>query len=242
MDRKSRNCAALLLSAFFVLLLFCTAFSGERTVSLPQGRQKTVLVFRAAHESQRQSRQEKTKKLLAETSDVKIPEKAEPPQKNERMQEIPKAAEPEKRPAEKKPQPPKKTKPAKQETVRKNSAVQTDAKSGVQNPVTENTSSALGNSVPDKAENSKILAVLMHHIEKHKVYPRQARRSSAEGTCVLRITVSGGRVSAAHLQKKSGRHVLDAACEKLGQKLIGVDVGVNKSAAVTVPVHYSLSD
>lgn len=249
LDRKSRNCASLFLSVFFVLLLFCMAFFTDRTVSLPAGRQKTVLVFRAVQESVYQKTPADMKKLLAETSAVSVPLEADISKRSESVREMPKAAESEKKVSEKTSLPPQKREQAKQKTVSSKSAVQpekadrtAEEKSGIQSSAAQNMSHALGSSIPDRAEHSKILAVLMQHIEKHKVYPRQARRSGAEGRCRLKITVEGGKVKAALLEQKSGKRVLDVACEKLGTALLGLDVGVNKDVTVIVPVRYSLSE
>lgn len=97
LDRKSRNCASLFLSVFFVLLLFCMAFFTDRTVSLPAGRQKTVLVFRAVQESVYQKTPADMKKLLAETSAVSVPLEADISKRSESVREMPKAAESEKK-------------------------------------------------------------------------------------------------------------------------------------------------
>ena len=91
---------------------------------------------------------------------------------------------------------------------------------------------------------SRLLDRLIAEIEKRKKYPRQARRSGAEGTCTLEIRVdAAGGVQGCGLAKGSGSPVLDAATSRLAGRLAGMDTGVRgKAFRVLVPVRYSLRD
>ena len=91
---------------------------------------------------------------------------------------------------------------------------------------------------------SRLLDRLIAEIEKRKKYPRQARRSGAEGTCTLEIRVdAAGVVQGCGLAKGSGSPVLDAATSRLAGRLAGMDTGVRgKAFRVLIPVRYSLRD
>lgn len=102
---------------------------------------------------------------------------------------------------------------------------------------------AVGNAPAENMNDNQILTALLQKIEKHKVYPRNLRRNGTEGKCRLQVNINAqGKVTAIQLIEKSGKRVLDVACEQLGEKLIGFDVGVKKAVSVVVPVHYRLSD
>ena len=90
----------------------------------------------------------------------------------------------------------------------------------------------------------KALAAILDALNRHKKYPKQARRTGAEGTAQLLVTVSpAGKVGACALGKGSGHRLLDAATERLGEKLEGLDVAEGgKGFQVLVPVRYSLKD
>ena len=91
---------------------------------------------------------------------------------------------------------------------------------------------------------SRLLDRLIAEIEKRKKYPRQARRSGAEGTCTLEIRVdAAGVVQGCGLAKGSGSPVLDAATSRLAGRIAGMDTGVRgKAFRVLIPVRYSLRD
>lgn len=95
-------------------------------------------------------------------------------------------------------------------------------------------------------DKSKALGAILDVLNRHKRYPKQARRIGAEGTVHLLVTISpDGKVSACSLGKGSGFGALDAATERLGEKLIGLDVPSargGKGFQVLVPVRYSLKD
>lgn len=86
------------------------------------------------------------------------------------------------------------------------------------------------------------LAAVLQAVEKYKQYPRQARRSGAEGTCLLMVQIGeDGRVASCLLEKCSGRAVLDAAARRLGEKLAGLRVGTEGGFQILVPVYYRLT-
>ena len=95
-------------------------------------------------------------------------------------------------------------------------------------------------------DKSKALGIILDALNRHKRYPKQARRIGAEGTVQLLVTVSAdGKISACSLGKGSGFGALDAATERLGEKLVGLDVPSargGKGFQVLVPVRYSLKD
>ncbi len=96
-----------------------------------------------------------------------------------------------------------------------------------------------------KDDRSDALATLLRAVDRYKKYPRQARRTGAEGTTHLLVTIGkDGRVSHCALQGSSGRSVLDAATERLGERLLGLEVPVHggRTFKVVVPVHYTLKD
>ena len=91
-------------------------------------------------------------------------------------------------------------------------------------------------------DRATALGVLMQAIERHKSYPKQARRTGAQGTVSLLVHVGrDGRVKNWEVYKASGQTVLDLATRQLGEKLAGLDTGVRgKEVQVVVPVSYSL--
>lgn len=95
-------------------------------------------------------------------------------------------------------------------------------------------------------DKSKALGTILDALNRHKRYPKQARRIGAEGTVQLLVTISAdGKVSACSLGKGSGFGVLDTATERLGEKLVGLDIPSvrgGKGFQVVVPVRYSLKD
>ena len=95
-------------------------------------------------------------------------------------------------------------------------------------------------------DKSKALGAILDALNRHKRYPKQARRIGAEGTVQLLVTISAdGKVSACSLGKGSGFGVLDTATERLGEKLVGLDIPSvrgGKGFQVLVPVRYSLKD
>lgn len=93
------------------------------------------------------------------------------------------------------------------------------------------------------ASKQRALAVLMEAIEKNKRYPRQARRSGAQGTVTLSIRIdSHGRVRQAAVSRNCGVGSLDQESARLAERLRGLDTGVTGAAfTVLVPVRYRLT-
>lgn len=94
-------------------------------------------------------------------------------------------------------------------------------------------------------DRSTVLAVVLEALNRHKRYPKQARRLGAEGTVQLLVIVGAeGKIQACRLGKSSGHSVLDAATARLGEKLVGLEVPAQggKSFQILIPVRYSLKD
>ena len=213
--------------------------------------------------------QTEVKRLLAEDSPFEIPEPAAPEKKVEpevapeqKMADTPK---PEPKPEAKiEPKPERKPKPAPARKPAKAEAVKTPRPKAAQPETADTGAAAQGASgaagtalAPGKAasmlgaagsvkaepDRSAALAVLLQAVERHKQYPRQGRRSGAEGTCRLLVHVaSDGRVSACSLSESSGKAVLDAAAKRLGEKLVGLSVAQTGGFQVLIPVRYRLTD
>lgn len=187
------------------------------------------------------------RKLLSPESEVKVPEppvvekpKVEPPREAREAQTVRKTP-----PVKKKTpvarQPHKPARPA-VETAKTDgppAAVASTAASVVPAPAVAGTQER-----PD--DKSKALATVLEVLNRYKRYPKQARRIGAEGTAQLLVTISAdGKVNACSLGKGSGSSVLDAATERLGEKLVGLDVPAargGKGLRILVPVRYSLKD
>lgn len=189
---------------------------------------------------------EEPKKLLTDESEFKVePEKvveeklpeseAEPVPPVE--QPKPKKAEPEKpkpKPAEK-PKPVKKPKEPKAEP--KTPAPQKASES------TEGKASSAGHAAVEQAAKKKsITAMLVSLVEKHKRYPKAARRAGMEGVVLVEFSVDpSGKVTGASIIKKSGKGPLDAASKDLSNRIIGTAFNVpNAGMKIQVPIRYSL--
>ena len=91
--------------------------------------------------------------------------------------------------------------------------------------------------------NGAIMAALLHAVDANKHYPRQARLAGVEGKVILRVTIgANGRVTTCVLVEASGKTLLDAATEKLGAALVGLEIpsAHGKSMTVRIPVRYAL--
>ena len=263
-QRLSRNAAAAGMLGVMAMTFFCAlAMQAEKTLSLPAVRQERITLMHAEFRTVPEVKKAppETNRLLAEASDFEIPEEVRPEVKPEPSLE--KKAEPEVKP---KPEPrpevrkmetPKRVPKKKPKDVPKRKAVTPAEKvqpgpgTAVSGKSAEISGSSGASAMPGAAGSveakadgrSAALAAILQAVEKHKQYPRQGRRSGAEGTCALRVHVSAdGRVDACTLAEGSGRAVLDAAAKRLGERLIGLDVGVKGGFNVIVPVHYRLSD
>ena len=215
------------------------------------GNPPTVMIMRMVTPPP-QPESMKTRKLLADESDVTIPvpppvkepprvvpkEETPPPPKPVRKRETPPPPRVRPKPA---PQPKKVVEPAPVQAA--------VAAEGVGDSVPAPASPGpIGHASGEEQlrnDKSDALAALLRAVARYKKYPRQARRTGAEGPTQLLVSIGAdGRVSACTLQGSSGRSVLDAATERLGEKLVGLEVPVRsgKGFKVVVPVHYTLRD
>lgn len=263
--RRSRNFAAMgMFGALTLLALGGVVMPEEKTLLPPAARPSVVISLRARLSATPEVRAERpvARKLLAEASAFEIPREA-------RSENVvtPEPA------MEKKPVPASRVEPKAQPKVRPKNASkpkpvakqvpkakkkQTQVReAGPMSSGTERSSETVlgsggtavamsGTAGVERSENdrkSAALAVILQAVEKHKRYPRQGRRTGAEGSCVILARVTpDGRVDACSLEKGSGRVVLDAAARKLCEKLVGLRVGAPGGFTVLIPVHYRLTD
>ena len=255
--RRSRNAAAAgMIGVMTLSMLSAFVLYTERTLTVPAMQSRKVAFVQTQFRTIPASKtpQPEMKKLLAQNSTFEIPEQprqeARPEPAAEKKPEPEVRTEPERAPKPV-PKPKKKPKPV-EKTERKVSQVREKADSlGTQSEKTGSASGTAGVSLPGAAGSEKpeadrkgrALAVLLQAVEKYKQYPRQGRRSGAEGTCRLLVHVSSdGTVDSCTLSGESGRAVLDAAARRLGEKLVGLNVGTEGGFHVLIPVHYRLTD
>lgn len=192
---------------------------------------------------------EEPKKLLTDESEFKVePEKvveeklpeseADPvPSPVPVEQPKPKKAEPEKpkpKPAEK---PKLVKKPKEPKAEKKTPAPQKASES------TEGKASSVGHAAAEQAAKRKsITAMLVSLVEKHKRYPKAARRAGMEGVVLVEFSVDpSGKVTGASIIKKSGKGPLDSASQDLSNRIIGTAFNVpNSGMKIQVPIRYSL--
>lgn len=192
---------------------------------------------------------EELQKILAEDSEFDIPEPEPEPVPDPRPEPKPKPK------PEPKPEPKPKPKPApKREAPRRKQPPAPVKEAPRESAAVNAPAGEISGSSADAAAvaerraegelRSRLLDRLIAEIEKRKKYPRQARRSGAEGTCTLEIRVdAAGVVQGCGLAKGSGSPVLDAATSRLAGRLAGMDTGVRgKAFRVLIPVRYSLRD
>lgn len=193
---------------------------------------------------------EESKKLLTDESDFKVePEKvveeklpeseAEPvtPPPIPVEQPKPKKVEPEKpKPkAVEKPKPvkkPKETKAEKKEPTTQKASESAEAKAAA----------AAHAAAEQTVKKKSITAMLVSLVEKHKRYPKAARRAGMEGVVLVEFSVdSSGKVTGASVVKKSGKGPLDSATQELSNRIIGTAFNVpNSGMKIQVPIRYSL--
>lgn len=185
---------------------------------------------------------EESKKLLTDESDFKVePEKvveeklpeseAEPvpPPPIPVEQPKPKKVEPEKPKPVKKP---KETKAEKKEPTTQKASESAEAKAAA----------AAHAAAEQTVKKKSITAMLVSLVEKHKRYPKAARRAGIEGVVLVEFTVdSSGKVTGASVIKKSGKGSLDSASQELSNRIIGTAFNVpNSGMKIQVPIRYSL--
>lgn len=257
-QRRSRNMAVLGMFGLMTLTVVSGLFlHAEIVLTLPAVRAERVTFMHAEFRTvpQRKAEKAELKKIMTEESTFEVAEEPEPEKVSEpeavkkpdvRPEPVPKPA-----PADRvKAKPVKKPKPA--PAKKAVAAERAEAKAPVQKQTTVKAGSggaapaaagAAGTERAEKERQRAALSVILQVMEKHKRYPRQGRRSGAEGTCRLLVHIGpDGKVTACTLAEGSGKAVLDAAARRLGEKLIGVSVGSSGDFKVLVPVHYSLTD
>ncbi len=199
---------------------------------------------------------EELQKILAEDSEFDIPAPPRPEPEPEPVPEPRPEPKPEPRPEPKpEPKPKPKPKPApKREAPRRKQPPAPVKEAPRESAAVNAPAGEISGSSADAAAvaerraegelRSRLLDRLIAEIEKRKKYPRQARRSGAEGTCTLEIRVdAAGVVQGCGLAKGSGSPVLDAATSRLAGRLAGLNTGVRgKAFRVLIPVRYSLRD
>lgn len=261
--RKSRSMAGGMTGGLVLLALsLCLMTPSVKTLAPPQTAPSVMLMRVVRPEPVAEMKPvepDAMRKLLSPESEVTIPVPP-PPVVPPRMppQEAPKTVAPEpmkpkpakKAPSVKKPQP-----VARQSQKPVPLSAPVGEKADVSPAGTGTAVSSVGTSLspapvagtqerPD--DKSKALGAILDVLNRYKRYPKQARRIGAEGTVQLLVTISPeGKVSACQLGKGSGFGALDAATERLGEKLMGLDVPSargGKGFQVLVPVRYSLKD
>ncbi|MFW6240911.1 MAG: energy transducer TonB [Thermodesulfobacteriota bacterium] len=94
----------------------------------------------------------------------------------------------------------------------------------------------------DRESADALLAELAALIERHKSYPRAARRARLQGVVRVRVSIDPtGRLTAYGLQEESGHRVLDRATLKLFKRIVGERVSnraLPRPLEVVVPVRY----
>lgn len=233
-------CILFLVSCF----VFLSSLQNSHAITIPtQVPKAQSLHFRFIEIPEVQEIQKKepeTKKMLAENSDYKVFE----PVKPEKIK--PKKVVPQKPKRVKTPPPKivkqKKITPAKQ--IKENKETEQISTTSVES------SSLVETQVQIAAEKERYakqhaLSVLFHILEKHKRYPKAARRSRTEGTVSLLITINTqGIIISTSIENNNAPSVLVRATRQLGEKIIGLNTQTNnaKNFQVIVPVAYHMSD
>lgn len=108
---------------------------------------------------------------------------------------------------------------------------------------TEGKAASVGHAAAEQAAKKKsITAMLVSLVEKHKRYPKAARRAGMEGVVLVEFSVDpGGKVTGASVIKKSGKGPLDSASQDLSNRIIGTAFNVpNSGMKIQVPIRYTL--
>jgi TonB family protein len=97
----------------------------------------------------------------------------------------------------------------------------------------------------DEAEHADLLlAVLIQEIEKHKSYPRAARRARLQGVVTIRVSIDrAARIAGFDLVHSSGYRVLDRATEDILHKISGMrlsQVNLDRPLDIVVPIRFEL--
>ena len=248
--RKSRSMAGGMTGGLVLLALAVCLMTPSVKILTPPKAPSSIMLMRVIRPEPtpeaKPVQPDAMRKLLSPESEVTIPvpppvvERPKPPQ------EAPKtvAPEPVKPKPVKKAPPVKKTRPVVRQPEK---PVPSSAPVGQQTEIPPVAPPApVGGTQERPDDKSKALGAILDALNRHKRYPKQARRIGAEGTVQLLVTISAdGKVSACSLGKGSGFGVLDTATERLGEKLVGLDIPSvrgGKGFQVLVPVRYSLKD
>lgn len=142
---------------------------------------------------------------------------------------------PKKQVKQQKPQP----RPAPSAESSRGAAVQGSTEiSGVTLPTAADTAA-----VEQQASYDRALAVLLREVRARKSYPPRARQQGVQGSCVIRFTVNAaGVVTGSSLQKSSGSSLLDSACRRTGEAIVGCATGASRAVNVNVPLQFKLTD
>lgn len=204
-----------------------------------------------------------TNKLMADVSDFTVQEK-----KQEEIMQEPKKELKEK--IEEKPK--QKPKPKKEKKVEKKPETKIEQKTETKpepiietkidsDTTTENSSLPTSNTTTNKVSNSQTslsaeqerivqknaFTALLREIERHKKYPKAARRNKTEGTIYLLVQLDAhGKVIASSIATnhagKSGPAILEKATIELGKNLVGFVVPneMGKAFSLRIPIEYVL--
>lgn len=185
---------------------------------------------------------EEPKKLLTDESEFKVePEKVvEEKLPESEAEPVPPPLVPVEQPK------PKKVEPVKPKPVKKPKEPKVEQKTPAPQKASESTegkAASVGHAAAEQAAKKKsITAMLVSLVEKHKRYPKAARRAGMEGVVLVEFTVdSSGKVTGASVIKKSGNGPLDSASQELSNRIIGTAFNVpNAGMKIQVPIRYSL--
>jgi protein TonB len=246
--KRSRAYAAVGMCGVFSIMTALCMFHTETVLNIPPLPKRIVMYMEnLPPPSPAASKEPEVKKILAEDSEFLIPQ--EPPPIPEPVTEL--VPEPVKTPS---------PKPIVERTDPPQTAKKREIRPKKKTPPPQHTSShveeptasaviaapvpaAVANQPAEQHKKASALAAILQAVEKYKRYPKAGRRSGAEGKCGLMVRIDAhGKVYACELAEKSGKSVLDAASELLGEKLIGLDTGTSEAMNILIPVHYSLTD
>ncbi len=242
--------AARLVTAALTLIMIVplVIFVEPPKLYLPKAR-ALVINMRFEEELLRQqpTPESERRRLLAKSSPVTAPDVEKKPDPPKVVPETPPPPKPEVKKPEPRKQPPKerpKPRERKAKEVKAPAMMQKSVSIGEGKPQAgiQGGDKSGARVEVSAASRQHALAVLMEAIEKNKRYPRQARRSGAEGTVMLSIRIAAdGHVKHAAVSRNCGIGSLDLESARLAERLKGLNTGVSGAAfTVVVPVKYQL--
>lgn len=246
--RRSRD-GARLLTGGFVLLLGLTLLPGPTLPVHPSQANRTLMMEVRFHPPVEANRHQHDamRRLLADDSPQRVPP-APQPEPEPKPEPVPDPVPPvaQAQPVKPRPRIPKKNVHRTPPTTTATPPSVPSALSGTSPSGTA--AKATAGAAPETntaAARREAAAVLLQTVERHKKYPKQARRTGEEGIVELRVSIGrDGRVRACALARPSGRSILDAATERLGEKLLGLDIPAarGQDLHIVVPVRYALRE